>query len=104
MLGLVASFSDKWLAFLWEQTVPHYWLTCFSIPMKMSFQIGKRKLARKFNLSYCYIDDLISFNNKRFNPTSPGRFNTFSTWGGGADSEPPYVTLVSLIQIKPNLV
>ena len=27
---------------------------------------GKRKLARKFNLSYQYIDDLISFNNKRF--------------------------------------
>ena len=27
---------------------------------------GKRKLARKFNLSYCYINDLISFNNKRF--------------------------------------
>ena len=26
---------------------------------------GKRKLARKFNLSYRYIDDLISFNNKR---------------------------------------
>ena len=27
---------------------------------------SRRKLARKFNLSYCYIDDLISFNNKRF--------------------------------------
>ena len=27
---------------------------------------GKRKLARKFNLSYHYIDDLTSFNNKRF--------------------------------------
>ena len=27
---------------------------------------GKRKLARKFNLAYRYIDDLISFNNKRF--------------------------------------
>ena len=27
---------------------------------------GKRKLARKLNLSYRYIDDLISFNNKRF--------------------------------------
>ena len=27
---------------------------------------GKRKLARKFNLSYCYIGDLIFFNNKRF--------------------------------------
>ena len=25
----------------------------------------KRKLATKFNPSYCYIDDLISFNNKR---------------------------------------
>ena len=27
----------------------------------------KRKLARKFTQSYRYIDDLISFNNKRFN-------------------------------------
>ena len=27
---------------------------------------GKRKLARKFNLSYRYINDLISFNNTRF--------------------------------------
>ena len=28
---------------------------------------GKKKLVRKFSLSYHYIDDLISFNNKRFN-------------------------------------
>ena len=27
---------------------------------------GKRKLSRKFSLSYCYIDDFTSFNNKRF--------------------------------------
>ena len=27
---------------------------------------GKRKLSRKINLLYCYVDDLISFNNKRF--------------------------------------
>ena len=27
---------------------------------------GKRKLARKFNLSYCYTDDFNSFSNKRF--------------------------------------
>ena len=27
---------------------------------------GKRKIAGKFNLSYRYIDDLISFNNKKF--------------------------------------
>ena len=63
---------DKWLAFLWEQTVPHYWLTCFSLysyeneVLDKLIEEGKRKLARKFNLSYCYIDDLISFNNKRF--------------------------------------
>ena len=46
-------------------------LTCFSTPTKTSFlhkliKEGKRKLARKFNLSYHYIDDLISFNNERF--------------------------------------
>ena len=33
---------------------------------KSSQVVGKRKLARKFNLSCCYIDDLIFFNNKRF--------------------------------------
>ena len=27
---------------------------------------SKRKLARRYNLSYHYTDDLISFNNKRF--------------------------------------
>ena len=32
----------------------------------MFIKEGKRKLARKFNLSYRYTDDLISFNNKRF--------------------------------------
>ena len=36
MIDLMDSFSDKWLAFQWEQTVHHYWLTCFSIPTKMS--------------------------------------------------------------------
>ena len=47
MLGLVDSFSDKWLAFLWEQTVPHYWLTCFSISMKMSFWINSLRKAKE---------------------------------------------------------
>ena len=32
---------------------------------------GKRKLARKFNLSYHYTDDLFSFNNKRFKEFIP---------------------------------
>ena len=31
---------------------------------------GKRKRARKFNLSYRYTDDLISFNKKRFKELS----------------------------------
>ena len=30
----------KKLHILWEQTVPHYWLTCFSIPTKTSFWIN----------------------------------------------------------------
>ena len=30
MLGSVDSFSNKWLASLREQTVSHYWLTCFN--------------------------------------------------------------------------
>ena len=47
MLDLVDSFSDKWLAFLWEQTVPHYWLTCFSILTKMSFWINSSRKAKE---------------------------------------------------------
>ena len=53
--------------------MPHNWPTCFSILYSL-FSIlydklikeGKRRLARKFSLSYRYINDLISFNNKRF--------------------------------------
>ena len=36
------------------------------------------------------------------NPISPGRFNTFSNWEGRIPL--PFITLLSLIQIKPNLV
>ena len=70
MLGLVDSFSDKWLAFLWEQTVPHYWLTCFSIPTKMSFQINSLRKAEESLLESSMYHTVIlmtfSFNNKRF--------------------------------------
>ena len=40
----------------------------FLYPYENEFVIkdGKRKLAAKFDLSYCYIVDLISFNNERF--------------------------------------
>ena len=46
-LGLVDSFSNKWFAFLWGQTAPHYWLTCFSIPMRTSFQINSLRRAKE---------------------------------------------------------
>ena len=54
MLGLVDSFSNKWLAFPQNEF------------LDILIKEGKRKIAKKFNLSYRYIDDLISFNNKRF--------------------------------------
>ena len=47
MLGFVDSFSNKWLAFPLEKTVPHYWLSCFSIPMKMSFWINSLRKAKE---------------------------------------------------------
>ena len=47
MLGLVDSFFDRQLAFLWEQTVPNYWLTHFSIPMRTSFYINSLRTAKE---------------------------------------------------------
>ena len=47
MLGLVDSFFARQLAFLWEQTVPHYWLTCFSIPMRTSFKLNSLWRAKE---------------------------------------------------------
>ena len=78
MFGLVDSFTDKWLAFLWEQIVPHYWLTCFSIPIKMSFWINSLKKAKEsllessiyqiiisMTLSLLIINDLKSYLPRR---------------------------------------
>ena len=47
MLGLVDSLPDKWLAFLWEQTVPHYCLTCFSVPIGVSVYINSFGRAKE---------------------------------------------------------
>ena len=65
------SFFDRQLAFLWKQTVPplladlclHAYENEFSDKL---IKEGKRRLARRFNLSYRYTDDIISFYNKRF--------------------------------------
>ena len=65
------SFSDKWLAYsCGNKLYPIIgWLVLYSYENEFLDKLikeGKRKLARKFSLSYRYIDDLISFNNKRF--------------------------------------
>ena len=71
MLGLVDSFSDKWLGFPMGTNCAPLLADLFLYSYKNEFldklvKEGKRKLARKFNLSYRYTDDLICFNNKRF--------------------------------------
>ena len=47
-------FSDKWLAFQWEQIVPHYWLTCFSIPTKMSLNSLRKAKESLPESSICH--------------------------------------------------
>ena len=71
MLDLVDSFFDRQLAFLWEKNCAHLLTDLFLYSYENEFldkliEEGKIKLARKFNLSYRYTDDLISCNNKRF--------------------------------------
>ena len=36
-LKMEPKFGGQLLAFLWDETVPHYWLTCFSVPIRTSF-------------------------------------------------------------------
>ena len=63
MLGLVDSFSNKWLVFLWERTNSAPLLAdlfLYSYDNEFSDKLineGKIELARKFNLSYRYIGD-----------------------------------------------
>ena len=71
MLGLMDSFSEKygWHSFGSKLCPILADLFLYSYENEFLDKLikeGKLKLARKFNLSYRYIDDLISFNNKRF--------------------------------------
>ena len=72
MLGLVDSFFDRQLALLLGTNCAPLLVDLFLCSYENEFldklvKEGKRKIATKFNLSYHYIDDLISFINKRFN-------------------------------------
>ena len=71
MLGLVDSFSEKMVGIPMGTNCAPLLADLFLYSYENEFldkliKEGKRKLARMFNLSYRYIDDLISFNNKRF--------------------------------------
>ena len=67
MLSLVDSFSDKWLGTNCAPLLADLFFYSYENEfLDKLIKEGKRKLARKFNLSYRYIDDLVSFNNKRF--------------------------------------
>ena len=71
MLGLLDSFSTyRWHSYGNKLCPLLADLFLYSYENELLDKLikeGKRKLARKFHLSYCYIDDFISFNNKRFN-------------------------------------
>ena len=71
MLGLVDSFSEKIVGIPMGTNCAPLLADLFLCSSENEFldklvKEGKRKLARKLNLSYCCIDDLTSFNNKRF--------------------------------------
>ena len=71
MLDLVDNFSDKLIGIPMGTNCAPLLADLFLYSYENEFldkliKEGKRKLAGRFNLSYRYIDDLISFNNKRF--------------------------------------
>ena len=78
---------------------------------RLTFKADKCKsLCFNYGKEQCIESDIngeTAENVDSVNPISPGRFNTFSTWGwggGGGGICPLSVTLISLIQMKPNLV
>ena len=70
MLDLVDRFSDKLVGIPVGTNCAPLLADLFLYSYENEFldkfiEEGKRKLARKFNLSYRYTDDLIFFSNKR---------------------------------------
>ena len=71
MSAVLHETYDHWSVAVLTVTVHSSFVPTFEFKKNMLLldkliKEGKRKLARRFNLSYRYIDDLISFNNKRF--------------------------------------
>ena len=69
--SLVVRSSNRLLGYLWEQTVPLFWLTCSCFHTKRNSSkswsnLVKKNLAKAFNFTFRYIDDVLSLNNKKF--------------------------------------
>ena len=61
------SVSNRQSAYIWVQTVLILSLTCFFIPMRQEFlKKNEKKLARSFNFTLHYTDDVLSLNNSRY--------------------------------------
>ena len=58
------SFFDKWLAFLWDQTVPRLFPYSYENELLDKLIRKEKKGCQKVQSIIRYIDDLISFNNK----------------------------------------
>ena len=64
-------FLIDYITNLWVQTVLLFSLTCSFIRMRQTSYKGfsrknEKKLARSFNFTFRYIDDVLSLNNSRF--------------------------------------
>ena len=62
MVGI--PMRTNWALLLADLLLENY--SCENEILDKFIKEGKRKLARQFHLSHCYIDDLLNFNNKRF--------------------------------------
>ena len=64
---------SRLLVFQWVLIVPHLWQICSYIHTKLILYniykrvIGSRSKETSFNLTFRYIDDVLSFNNSKFN-------------------------------------
>ena len=64
-------FFNRQSAYIWVQTVLLFSPTCYFIRMRQTSYRGfsrknEKKLARSFNFTFRYIDDVLSLNNSRF--------------------------------------
>ena len=66
LLSLVDVFFNRQSAYLWVQTVLLFSPTCSLIHMRLLKKNEKKQLARSFNFTFRYIDDVLSLNNSRF--------------------------------------